>query len=341
MGKAKKHQYDFSSLNLLQYAWYRRKQLILFSSIAFVASIVASFLITPKFKSTVVMFPTAQTSISQTLLSDRPTGQGGVLTIGEEENAEHLLQVLHSEVIRSRIIEKYDLFNHYEIDPNSKFPMTQLYNKYKNNINFRRTEYMSVEVEVMDTDPQMAADIANDIAALVDSTMNMMLRDRAITALRVVENEYHSLENQIYELEDSLKVLRQYGVFDYESQAEVISDAYAVAIAEGNDIGARMLEEKLKVLADYGGAYVSIRDFLAWQKRQLSDLKAKYVEAKVEAEQSLPHKFIVDRAYKAEKKSYPKKSLIVFFSTVSAFILAFILMLIIDNISSGSATKKE
>jgi uncharacterized protein involved in exopolysaccharide biosynthesis len=328
-----KDQYNFNSLGLLQYAWDKRKSLIIISLIAFIVSIIVSFLITPKYKSTVILFPTAQTSVSKTLLSSTPGGDEGVLTIGEEENAEHLLQVLQSDHIRSRIINKYNLFEHYDIDTASKYPMTQLLNEYKDNISFKRTEYMSIEIEVLDTDPQIAADIANDIASLLDSTMNDMMRDRAMTAFKVVENEYRSLERQIYELEDSLNVLRDLGIYDYESQAEVISDAYAKAIAENNQRGAKQLEEKLKVLAKFGGAYVSIRDFLEHEKKQLSEIKEKYVEAKVEAEQNLPHKFVVDRAYKAEKKSYPKKSIIVILSTISAFILAFITMLTIDNIS--------
>jgi len=67
-------------------------------------------------------------------------------------------------------------------------------------------------------------------------------------------------------------------------------------------------------------------------KQQLYLLNTKYVEAKVEAEQDLPHKFIVDYAYPADKKAYPKKSIIVLTSTIATVILAFIVLLIIDTI---------
>ncbi len=324
--------YDFSSLGLIQFAWAKRKPLIIISAAAAIISIVVSFMIEPKFKSTVVLFPTSQGSVSKSLLSSQPTGEDGVLTIGEEEQAEHLLQVIKSEVIRSKVIKRFNLMEHYEIGQETSYPYTKLYNEYKSNINAQRTTYQSIEIEVMDKDPQVAADIANYIAALIDTTMNEMMRERAMTAYKVVEDEYRSLEKQIYDLEDSLNVLRDYGVYDYESQAEVMSDAYAQAIAEGNTKGAKLLENQLKTLGKYGGAYVSIRDFLEYEKKQLSELKAKWVEAKVEAEQSLPHKFVVDNAFKAEKKSYPKKSIIVIASTAAAFILAFILLLIAENL---------
>jgi len=220
---------------------------------------------------------------------------------------------------------------HYEIDSNSKYPRTSLYNEYNDNISFNRTEFMSVKIEVLDTEPQMAADIANDIASLLDSTINNMRKERAIKALEIVEKEYLTLNNQIEAFEDSLYILRQKGVIDYESQTEVFSDAYAIAITQGNISGAKNLEEKLKIMADYGGAYVSIRDFLEYEKKQLSELKAKYAEAKVEAEQDLPNKFIVDDAYKAEKKSYPVRWLIVVTSTFSACFLALLMLIVFSH----------
>ena len=331
MEKTKNEGFRFDSIDLILYVYRRKIPLIVISLFAFLVSLIASLTIPPKFKSTVVMFPASSTSVSKTLLTDNPS-QKGILTLGEEEEAEQMLQILNSGQIRDRIVMKYDLMDHYEVDPDSKFPLTRLRNKYKKNISFKKTQFMSVEISVLDTDPQMAANIANNIASLVDSTMNLMQQDRAFLALKVVEEEYFSLRDQIRVLEDSLNVLRGFGVYDYEAQAEMFSNAYAVAIVEKNVEGAREIEKKLKVLEKYGGAYVSIRDFLEFEKKHLSELKAKYAEAQVDANQNLPHKFIVDHAYMAEKKSYPKKSLIVFVSTVSAFFLALILMFVFESI---------
>jgi uncharacterized protein involved in exopolysaccharide biosynthesis len=323
--------FRFDSVDLILYVYKRKFPLIIISLLAFVFSLIASLTITPRFKSTVVMFPASSTSVSKTLLTDNLT-QEGILTLGEEEDAEQMLQVLNSDQIRNRIVEKYDLMNHYEIDPDSKYPLTTLRKKYKKNISFKKTRFMSVEISVLDTDPQIAADMANTIATLIDSTMNRMQKDRALLALKVVEDEYFTLRDQIRALEDSLDVIRSFGVYDYEAQAEMFSNAYAIAIAERNVEGAREIEKILEILKRYGGAYVSISDFLEYEKEHLSELKAKYAEAQVEANQNLPYKFILDQAYKAEKKSYPKKSMIVFVSTVAAFLLALILMFIFESI---------
>ncbi|MFW5645498.1 MAG: Wzz/FepE/Etk N-terminal domain-containing protein, partial [Bacteroidota bacterium] len=111
------NKYDFSSTDLLIYLWEKRVPLLTISFLAAVASIIISFTITPKFRSTVVMFPTTSASISKNLLADNFSGRASMYEIGEEEQSEHLMQVLNSEEIRDRIIEKYDLKTHYEIDP--------------------------------------------------------------------------------------------------------------------------------------------------------------------------------------------------------------------------------
>ena len=305
-----------------------------------IASIIfsSSFFITPKYKSTVIMFPTSTNSVSKALMADNYGATQDILQFGAEEQSEQLLQILNSNKIRARIIEKYNLLEHYNISSKSKFKNTILFKKYENNIRFRRTEFMAVEIEVLDKDPQMAADIANDIAALLDSTKNTMQRERAIQGLKIVEAEYLKLKNEILKMEDSLKELRKLGINDYETQAEAYNTQHAIALSHNNASGARAIEEKLKILSEYGSSYVSIRDALEFDKKQLSVLKTKYEEAKVDAEQELPGKFVVNSAFKAEQKSYPVRWLIILVSTLSSMLLGVVSILVFDYLNRRKNT---
>jgi hypothetical protein len=56
----------------------------------------------------------------------------------------------------------------------------------------------------------------------------------------------------------------------------------------------------------------------------------------VNVEQNLPQIFIVDQAKKAERKAVPKRSIIVIISTLSAFALSLLILLIIDQVKSES-----
>jgi hypothetical protein len=60
-------------------------------------------------------------------------------------------------------------------------------------------------------------------------------------------------------------------------------------------------------------------------------LRAKYEETKADAEESLTTKFVVNKAWAAEKKAYPIRWLIVLVSTLSAFLVSVLGIIAIEN----------
>jgi len=314
--------YNFNSVDLLIYIWKKRTILALVGLIAGVASIAISLLITPMFKSTVIMFPASNASVSKDLLSQNYAGRQSVHGFGEEEQAEQLLQILNSEPIRARIIEKYNLMEHYEIEADAKYPLTALYNQYRSNINFRLTEYMSVEIAVMDRDPEYAANMANDISFLVDTVYNNMKKKRALEALRLVEREYQEAAANLSALRDSMNRL---------------SKQLSAGIKTSGDPGNNLI----RALTENGAQYLTMQSLVRYEAQLVSELSLRYKEARLEAEQNLSHRFVVEEAYPSEKKSYPRKSLIVIVSTFSALLFALVVLIIIDNIRARVAIQEE
>jgi len=334
----------FKSVDIIRFAWKYRWILV---SIPLVAAIAAAIFsgpqfITPMFKSQVVLFPASTNSISKAMLSQTGGGaKADIMAFGEEEETEQLLQILNSSDIRSRVVEKFNLMEHYDIDSTEKYKFTKLYKIYDQNIKAKRTEYMAVEITVMDMDRMLASEIANHIAALLDSTKIRMTRERAWEAYMVVQGAYFKLRDEIQAMEDSLTQLRKSGVHDYETQAEMINQQLAIELAKNNQGGISRLRAELDTLAKYGGPYVSLRDALEYEKKQLSEVKAKYEEAKVDAESVIPQTFIVDRAFPAEKKSYPVRWLIVVVSALATFLLTLLILIVIDNINKSRSSILE
>jgi uncharacterized integral membrane protein len=54
---------------------------------------------------------------------------------------------------------------------------------------------------------------------------------------------------------------------------------------------------------------------------QLSLVKSKYEEAKVDATEFIPHKFVVTSAFQAERKAYPVRWIIVVVTILSTLLL--------------------
>ena len=297
----------FDSSNLIVYLYEWRKPLIIVTLVAMVLAVIFSgpFFIEPKYKSTVTIFPTTTNSLSKALLPQQFASRGqDIMEFGAEEEAEQLLQILNSDEIRDRVIEKYNLKKHYDIDSSSKYVRTELYETYDDNISFDRTEFMSVEINVLDTDPDTAAAIANDIVIFLDEAKNRIQKERASQGLSIIQGEYDALKYEVESLEDSLTKLRFKGVHDYEAQSAAYSEQYAFEISQ-NAKGASSwqalgIKAELDTLAKYGGAYVAVRDELSYLRAQLVEMKTRLDQAKVDVNQSLPASFRVNLAYPAE-----------------------------------------
>jgi len=195
---------------------------------------------------------------------------------------------------------------------------------------------MSIEIGVLDTDPQMAADIANEIAAYIDSVIHNMQQERAMEAFLIVEREYVGSQREIDFISDSLQKIRQLGVLDYESQSTALNSAYANALEQGNEAAASSILKRMNTLSKYGGIYIELSRKLEAEIERLAQLKIKYASGKINMEQTLPQIFIVDKAVKSERKAVPKRSIIAIVSALSTFALTLLLLLIIDQFKAGS-----
>ena len=321
----------YSNVDLLKFLIRNIKPIAAVSILGAIVSLIVSLVITPLFKSAVIIYPASTSSISKALLTDMTMTPKDVMKFGEEEETEQLMQILQSDEIKARIIQKYDLVDHYKIKKNSKYYKTALLLTYDDNISFRKTEYQAIEIKVMDADPEFSAAIANDIASLLDSVYNNIQKVRALKALGVVENVYNDQEHSVRKIEDSLNIIREKGIYDYESQSKALSDAYSNALSSGNVASANLIRQRLDNLAKYGSTYRTLLKEHEDEIKQLVFLKSKLTEARVDAHNDLPHKYIVNPAQVSEKKAYPKRAIIVILSTISTFIFAIFLMLIIER----------
>lgn len=332
-------KYLLNSTDLLSKAYNNRKILLIVTGTVAIVSIIISLVITPMYKASVILFPAPAASIAQSLISS--TNSYKVASpFGEEEEVEQLLQVLHSDEIMQRLVKKYDLMSHYEIKPSEKYAQSKLAAKYKSNLTFKRTQYMAIEISVLDKCPETATNIANDCTNLIDTVLNKMQKTRAREALAIVEYSFNEKSAMLKKIEDSIKTIMKKGIYDYESQSEVYNNAYAEALAKGNTAGAKKLEEKLDILAEYGSNYVALRNLLEFETEQLTKLNQKLKEARVDAEQSLTHTLVVNNASVPDRKHSPKRAIIVIVSTISALLLTFVALIFVDLLKNIKTTEK-
>jgi hypothetical protein len=334
MNYQRQNDSQFNFATIIDFLLKYKTPLIIITLAAGLLSYIFSspFFIPPKFKSTVILYPATTNSVSKAILSYIPMEKNDFLAFGQEEEAEQLLQLLQSDKITNRIEQKYHLMRHYRIPTDATYPKTRLGKEFAKNVTYRRTEFMSIEISVLDESADTAAMIANDISDLVDSTKNAVQHERAMDALKIVQAKYEEKQHFIDKMVDSLQKIGELGVFNYVQQGNAMSNqSFSGASHNLSPSALKEMDKEKKLLGKYGPIQKSLLDRIEFENEDLSKLHAKYEQAKVDAESTLPATFVINKAYPAEKKFYPVRWIIVLISMSSALLLSIILFAALQN----------
>ena len=311
--------------NLLVYIWKRRKILMMISGIAAVLSLIVSLLMTPIYRSTAIVFPAATSTVS---FSEQRNAKAAAMDFGEEEHAEQLVQILSSSRIRDKIVQEFDLMKHYKIDPNDENKYYKLVKSYNENFLFVRTRYGSIQIDVLDRDPKLAADMANKIVDLIDTVKNQMVAERTWPAFEINKRKKEQLEKEREDLVHRMDTLSAMGVMSLDGRTELFQAYVSAGGAEKAEI-----KHIIDVNIKYGSTFDALDFSLKEKITQLELFKVSYEQAESDAYAIFNHKFVVEKAVVADKKDKPKRLIIVLLSTIGAFIFGLFTLLIKDRLN--------
>lgn len=330
----KKTEYQFNTIEIIRLMVRYKWPIIIVTALAFIASIIFSgpSFITPKFESTVIFYPAKNNSVSGGILEDPTARDVDASEFGEEENAEQALQILNSSQLMERVVNRFHLMEHYKIDPNGSMPYTQLSNKIKGNIKFRRTEFLSIAISVMDEDPQMAAKIVNGISDIYDTVRTEIQRQVASKAYSIIENEYNAKIAEVNELQQQVNDI---------SSGKNIDMATLTGAKKETTAQAMDRQKEMKKSGADVGTLIRLTESLSQQVEQMNHLKEKYRKAKADMEEYIPHKFLISPGFAAEKKAYPKRSIIVLLATFGTFFLSVLLLILFERYKYFKAKLNE
>jgi len=321
---------DLNTRDLIRVLFNYKKVLILITLLALVASTIAAFIIKPKFKSTAIIYPPVANQASKELFTLMK--QEGLTVFGETEEAEQFLQILTSRTLKDSVINKLNLMDHYGIQPNERYAKFKTYERYEDNIRVKPTQYQSVAIEVLDRNPEMAAKMANTVVDLSDSIMRSVKAQVAQKALLALEAQFEKGLQEMQVLEDSLSNVMLKGVVDLKKQSEQYYKDYTKALLANDKRAIDILEKQIKPLQQYGGKYKRYRNEIKEMALHLTEMRQGLKVARIEAQQTIPSQFVVDRAVAADKKAYPKRALVIILSTLSSIFFAVFAIVLLEYI---------
>lgn len=317
----------FNNLNLLKLVFKWKWHLVAIVVIAGILAVIFSGrqFITPKFKATAIVYPS------------------NIEPYTDESKTEQMLQWFNSNDIKSSVIEKFNLGEHYKIDRENEYYRWVLFKEYKENVSISKTKYESVEIEVMDEDPEMVNKMVLAIIEFFNKKVQVIHKEKYIEVLNVAEKQLNRKNNEVDSVKKRLAELnRKFGMLDYTLEVEELTKGY-LGTVEGNDINIhnQKVESLRKNYRDKGTEFRWLQYRLASLQNEYQNALNHYQSTLMDVESEFTYTNMVTSPEVPDRKAYPKRWLILLYSVVGAFFMALIVISLIENKHITQALKKK
>ncbi len=288
---------------------------------------------------------------------------------GTGEDLDRMFSIVTSEETILYLIKKYNLHNHYKIDSSSNNGRHKMRLAFKDNYSVSKSKYDAIVLAVEDTDPKMAADIANHARDYADSIAQKLFKNAQGQMMNTNKSNIEHQAMIVDKLIDSIKRLKiQYQIIEPSYQARALSDE--IVKAQGNLAEAKAkaqfyknYESKrdsvIKFQANAAGYLDKIaqleKNHISFDKgvNELKRLEQEYGRASDQVSimkekdklisSSHSNKFVavhvVDRAYPPDFKSRPKRLIIILASMLIASLAAISGVLLIESFNNRSTAQ--
>ncbi len=321
----KQEQLSFSGI--IRTAWQFRYTLIITTIVATIATYGITFLITPQFKTTAVIYPTAAVNSANGLL-DQTSGSEGLSEFGTEDEAEQLMEVVSGNNLRRKVAARINLWEHYKINIEDKKKNYYFDIKWEKNVSLSLTKFNALRIEVYDTDPKTAALIANTIAEEADSSYRNARKARAIAAYNAIAKAKKLTIDEYQKHIDSLTYYNKLGVINVKQQTKELYKIKAEAVADGKSNKNARIERELEALKKYSASVFGLESYIKEKQTDIIAIEQREKVALLEAMQEIPSIFNIDKAEIPEIKAYPRRALFAIGAGLATFILGLFIILL-------------
>jgi capsule polysaccharide export protein KpsE/RkpR len=330
-------------LDILHLLLQRKKIIGLTTVIILIGSIAISLFLPVYFKSHTIFLAASPDQSMPDLAFG--IGKREAEFYGGQGDMNRVLTVATSTDLQNMLIDKFDLYSHYKINPNGPKSSHKIKQKLKKLYTVSKTDKDALSISVEDTNPILAAEMANYARQTTDSLVKQLIKNSQSISINNYQNQIEEKETKITLLSDSLRFLRtQYGILNISAQSENLSnlaeetqaeltinrikletlknqgfsDKDTLALLEGTARGQELLMEDLQlkllkfsegmpIISALSEEYADLTRILNYEKEGLRKLRTIY-------QSDTPATILVESASVPDIKSRPIRSLIVFIS---------------------------
>jgi len=283
----------------LLFSNWKKLALVAVVSIGISILLTSPFIMPPQYRSGFTVYPT------------------NLISFGKESGAEQLFEFFNSSDTKAALTKRFDLFKHYEIDPNSEKAQAQLDKTYTSNIEVKYTRYQSLEASVVDPSPAFAQQLANGMIEEVNTLIRKRKREKYIEYVDLYSKQLKAKKAEIDSIEARLKYMRtNYGLLDIKAQTKNVSKNSGKKDLNAAD---KALLENLK---EYSGEFTILQSRFNVELDNYRSLKQNYDKNITDFNANLSYITVVSPPNLPDKKDSPKRSVILLFITFSSLLLA-------------------
>ena len=308
----------FNNIHLMRIFVKWKWHLLIIVGLAAVLALIfsGSFFIKPRFKSFALVYPS------------------NISPYSDESESEQMLQWLQSKDVKDSVIRKFNLSSHYKIDTSYRYYYSTISYLYNQNVKISKTQWESIEIQVTDTDPEVANDMVLSIIDFCNKKIRQIHRDKYFEVVLSLGRSMQSKKAELDSVEKVLSDLRiNYELIDYGTQAAEITRGFLRTFDGANSVSGSMKDVlRLKTNFEQKGGEMAI---LTQRRNDIlhiyTDFELKYDQAIYDAQKEFTFTNIVTPPVVADKKSYPVRWLILLYSVVASLFFSVVIISVIEN----------
>ena len=148
---------------LLKWKWH----ITLLTLLAGIGSIITSvFIMKPYYQSFAIVYPVNQSMGDRGALFGSESVDAEDYYYGSKHDANRIITVATSSTLVQYIINKYDIVSHYDYK-GKKYEASNTTEEFMENYQVYKTDKDAIRINLIDTDPKLAAEIVNDVVATI------------------------------------------------------------------------------------------------------------------------------------------------------------------------------
>lgn len=300
---------DKPNVEILRVLYSRRKHILLTTLVATLLVVAVTFVLKPKYRSVAYMYPANMVPFFMDLNTNNVS------------ETELLAQFFNSNDVRYGVQRKLRLDKHWGLDTTDVNFRTKFNDVYEEQITAKLTRFESLELNVLDVNPDTAQKIARTVIDEVNKVISRQHIQKFNEFISVNKAYLAAHSKTLDSLQQCMEVFtKKYHLIDMGSQMRYAAQNYYKLMAEGKE-NARVTES-MNELAEHGPELFRLGNAFQEEARLYATVENEVSKSIRDFNRKLTYMVVASEPTRPDVKYWPRRGVFAIIAAVSSFLLA-------------------